>query len=449
MKFSDVIKMCFKDLGRRKGRTFLTSLAVAIGSMLIVTMVGLGSTAENFILGQLKKNVQAKKISVAPQKYMDLSEVNQNMTQEEYAEFLEKNFKKIDEGTIKKFKDLQGVEEVKASVTNPISEIIIEGKSSENKRIRVEGYYNNESPFNKEEVDSIKKKNEDKKLDILNSGSLISDSKENGVLIGEKLLKKMGIKDYESLVGKDITIVQKETINPNMKMKPLEIKGKISGVINENFEDEYIDTIVVPFEMALKTKSYYELNNNYFNEKAFELATVYAKDTKDVEGISKSIKDIGYSYMSQEDIAKQVKKVLTVVQQILSVLGIIVLFVAALGTANTMTMAIHERTKTIGIMRATGANRGNIHNIFLTQAGVIGFIGGTMGLVFSFMNGKIIEIFLKGFLEKQGIKETISFSMPSWLVMGSLGFAIVISLISGIYPARKASKLDAIEALNS
>ena len=55
MKFSDVIKMAFRDLGKRKGRTFLTSLAVAVGSMLIVTMVGLGTTAESFLLKQLDK----------------------------------------------------------------------------------------------------------------------------------------------------------------------------------------------------------------------------------------------------------------------------------------------------------------------------------------------------------------------------------------------------------
>jgi len=144
-----------------------------------------------------------------------------------------------------------------------------------------------------------------------------------------------------------------------------------------------------------------------------------------------------------------IKKALTAVEQILSILGIIVLFVAALGTANTMAMAIHERTKSIGIMKAVGASRENIHKVFLTQAGVIGFIGGLMGLFFSFINTKIMEFALAQYLSGKGVKETISFSLPAWLVLGTLAFAIGISLISGIYPARKASKLDAIEALNS
>lgn len=452
MKFNDVLKMAFSDLGRRKGRTFLTSLAVAIGTMLIVTMVGLGTTAEGFIINKLNSESSAKKIQVLSQKYLDNNETQKEnseiKSEEDYEELQEKNFKKIDEDTIKNIKNINGVDIVKGNVTASISSIKVDNKESSKKAVNVIGYNDINSIYTKDEIDAVKKKKNDKNISVIVEGRALKDSDKNGILINQKLLKEMGINDYKSVVGKEITIIQSQVQGSNVAIKPMEVKAQVVGIVNEGFEDEYSNTIIAPLEMVCKMKAYNTLNKEYFKDKGYDSLIIYAKDAGNVKEIDEAVKKMGYMYMSNEEIAKQIKNAFTVVEQILSVLGIIVLFVAALGTVNTMTMAIHERTKSIGIMRSVGANKSSIHNIFLTQAAIIGFIGGIMGLVFSFANGKIIEFGLKLFLEKQGVKEAISFSMPMWLILGTLVFAIGISMISGIYPSRKASGLDVIEALN-
>jgi len=451
MKFSDGLKMAFRDLGRRKGRTFLTSLAVAIGSMLIVTMVGLGTTAEKFILDQLSKETSAKQVVVMPSKYMDVKKQNQenpqDMTAEEYAEQQEKNFKKIDDEAINSFKNISGASDAVGTISINISKVKIDGKESGKEAyLNLNGFSNNNKIFNKDDVEAIRKK---KKLAALNpilAGRTLNNNDKNGVLVNQKLLKAMALSDYKSIVGKEITFI----VNSSSKMKPIEIKAQIVGVVDENLEQyEISNSIIASKELVSKIKSNSFLLQDSFKEKGYDQAIIYAKDNGDVKHIDEAVKKIGYMYMSQEEIAKMIKSALTTVEEILSILGIIVLFVAALGTMNTMTMAIHERTKSIGIMKAVGASRDNIHKVFLTQAGAIGFIGGIMGLIFSFINGKIIEFALAQYLSGKGVKETISFSFPAWLIFGTLAFAIGISLISGIYPARKASKLDAVEALNS
>lgn len=451
MRFNDVIKMAFRDLGRRKGRTFLTSLAVAVGSMLIVTMVGLGTTAESFLLNQLGKVGSVKKISVNPQRYMTNEEQEKAMsdmeTGEDFAEFREKNFKKMDDELVKKLKVLNGVETVKTSISEGISNLKLDGKESGKNYINIVGAGDN-NIYSQYEIDNVKKDKKDDNLKVIVAGRMLNESDKNGLLLNEKLLKAMGITDYNSVIGKEATIIQQEVMDPNVKLKPLEMKLTVVGVVNEAMIGEY-NNIFAPISRVSEIKSYSSLTNDYFNNKGYDNLTVIAKDARDVAEIDKEIEKLGYSYMSYEAIAKQIKSAFVTAEQILSILGIIVLFVAALGTVNTMTMAIHERTRSIGIMKSVGASRQNIHNMFLTQAAAIGFIGGLMGLAFSFINAKIIEFAIGQFLEKQGIKEVINFSMPAWLVWGSLAFAIVVTVISGIYPARSASKLDAIEALNS
>ncbi|MBU5590184.1 ABC transporter permease [Clostridium sp. MSJ-4] len=453
MIFKDVLKMAFRDLGRRKGRTFLTSLAVAIGSMLIVTMVGLGTTAEGFILKQLNKEVSAKLIEVAPQKYMSKEELEKlysgDMTDEEREEAQQKAFKKIDESTINNMEKIDGVDFVRASIESPISNLKLEGKETGKKHIQVAGYNDNNNIYTKDEIEAMKNKKDNKDLEVIIAGRNLTDKDENGILINENLLKHMGITDYNSVIGKEAILIQDKVENENVKVKPLEVKVQIVGVVNEAFDKKYVSSVITSLKTATNIKSYYTLTKDYLSEKGYGSIQVYAKDQGKVKEIDEAIKNMGYAFMSNEEIAKQIKSAFIVVEQILSVLGVIVLFVAALGTINTMTMAIHERTKSIGIMKSVGATRKDIHNIFLTQAAVIGFIGGVMGIIFSFINGAIIEFALKMFLEGKGVNETISFSMPVWLVGGALVFAIILSVLSGIYPARKASSLDAIEALNS
>lgn len=441
MKFNDSLKLASRDLSRRKLRTFLTALAIAVGTMLIVTLVSLGTSGENLILNKFQNNASLKEINVMPLKYFD----DENT---DFSDFdMNSMFKKIDNNSIKKLSNISGVTEINASIKSPISSIKIDNYESKDVTSIIIGLYNNNSIFSNDSIQSIRKDNNDNKLEPIIEGRNLNSSDKNSVLVGKNYLNNMGIKDYKGILGKDITIIQNKTENPNITIPPLQVKAKIVGIISDKFETK--DTLVTSIDVVNKVKSYYSLQENYIENAGYDNVILHVKDMNDVYPVSDSVKNIGYYSASYQKMIEQIKGSFKVIKVILAVLGLIVLFVAAVGTINTMIMVIYERTKSIGIMKSIGANRNNIHTIFLMQSGIIGFIGGIMGLIFSTININIIQLALKIFLQSKNIKETINFVMPSWLVLGALAFSILISIIAGIYPSRKASKMDPVEALNS
>ncbi|MDF2503575.1 FtsX-like permease family protein [Clostridium sp.] len=445
MKFKDNLRLASRDLSRRKLRTFLTSLAIAVGIMLIVTLVSLGTSGENLILSKFENNDSLKQVSVMPIKYYD----DENT---DYSDFdMSSMSKKIDNNSVKKFSNINGVIAINAIISANVDNIKIDNNENKNPTTLIAAY-NNNSFFNDSTIESVRKNNNNNKLEPIIEGRNLNSLDTNSIIIGKNYLNSMGIKDYKSVVGKEIIITENKTENPNIVLPPLQIKAKIIGIIGDKFEDKSFqnkNTIVSSLDLADKFKSYFTFQENYIDNSGYDSATLYVKDMKDVSNISSSVKTIGYYSFSYQKIIEQIKGSFKIIKVILAVLGLIVLFVAAVGTINTMIMVIYERTKSIGIMKSIGANRNNIHSIFLMQSAIIGFIGGIMGLIFSTININIIQLALRLFLQSKNIKETINFVMPSWLVLGSLAFSVLISVIAGIYPSRKASKMDPVEALNS
>lgn len=257
----------------------------------------------------------------------------------------------------------------------------------------------------------------------------------------------MGITDYKAVVGKEIDITESKTENQNITVAPLTVKGKVIGVISDKFEAD--NQIMASIELTNKIKSYYTFQDDYLKSNGYESIVIIAKNTENTLSIGKSIKNMGYYYVSYQDIVKRSQNSYKIMEAILAVLGLIVLFVAAIGIVNTMTMVIYERTKSIGIMKSMGANRGEIRSIFILQAGIMGVLGGVIGLIFSFINVKIVQLGLNAYLRSRNIKESLDIVMPYWLVIGTLAFSIFIAVLAGMYPSGKASRMDPVDALNS
>lgn len=440
MKFNDVVKLAGRDLGRRKGRTFLTSLAVAVGTMLIVTLVSLGTSGESLILDKVQDSPSLKQIQVMNMKYFDPNSSEANDI--DFSEMV----KKIDNSTMKKFSNIQGIADIQGNISANVSSIKIDGKENKNDT-SILALYNNNSAFSKDTIASVRKDNKNNKLEPIVFGEKLNSSSKDGVLIAESYLKAMGIKDYKSVIGKEVIITQTKTENPNITLQPYSIKGKVVGVINDKFAGD--SPVIAAVDMVDKLRSYYSLQDNYLKNQGYDGVMIRAKSIDDVSNITNAVKKIGYYSSSYYDMVKQVKNAFSIIKVILAVLGLIVLFVAAVGTVNTMTMVIYERTKSIGIMKSIGANRNNIHSVFLSQAAIIGLLGGIMGLIFSSANVAIINFALKVYLKSKKITQTINITMPLWLILGTLAFSIVICIIAGIYPSRKASKMDPVQALNA
>ncbi len=193
-------------------------------------------------------------------------------------------------------------------------------------------------------------------------------------------------------------------------------------------------------------EEYLKLNNIKLtaDQKKVNYEQVYVKCTSIdmVEEVESYIKDMGYSTWSMTSMRDEMKKSTQTIQLILGSLGAISMFVAALSIANTMTMAIYERTKEIGVMKVLGCKLMNIRTMFLVESGMIGFAGGVVGLSLSYLISLLLNRFLTGLTGGSSLS-----IIPFWLAGLGLLFSTLVGLGSGIMPANRAVKISALEAI--
>lgn len=187
------------------------------------------------------------------------------------------------------------------------------------------------------------------------------------------------------------------------------------------------------------------------NQEGYQQVKVKVKDMNDVQRVQNQIKDMGYGAYSLIDILENMQETSATMQAVLGGIGAISLFVAAIGITNTMIMSIYERTREIGVMKVLGCMLGDIRNMFLFEAGFIGFLGGVAGLGFSYMASALLNRFAGGIFGGGGYGggESVISVIPLWLALAALGFATLVGLISGFMPARRAMKLSALEAIKT
>ncbi|MEG1001821.1 ABC transporter permease [Clostridium sp.] len=446
MKIKDYIKMAFSNLGRRKFRTFLTAFAVAIGVMLIITMVSLGKGVETLITDSLGEFSNINTVSVIPSEYTSATDDSANNNNENSVANVK--YKKITKENINKIKGKDNVENVVSNFSADATSIKYGKKDT--KISSINGVDTNYSIYSKSDVESAIKKKNDTNIKYLVAGKLLNDNNKNECMITEKLAKNLGIENLNDAVGKDVDIIADRSF-ASIKEDPLKIKVKIVGIINENVNST--EAVVTTIKVADKVNEFMKRSNKYtYEEIGPTTLSVSVKDAGDVKPVNEYIqKDLKYSTFSMVDVAEKIKSVFIVVKSILAIVGIIVLFVAALGVINTMVMSIYERTKSIGVMKAVGASKGDIKAIFLVESGTIGFLGGVLGTVFSLFNLFIIKIIAKALLESKGVSDVAFlnnvFESPIKISIITIVFAIVITILAGLYPSARAAKLNPIDAL--
>ena len=172
---------------------------------------------------------------------------------------------------------------------------------------------------------------------------------------------------------------------------------------------------------------------------------VNVDDMEHVVEVQKQIADMGYDAYSNAEWLESEQKTMGYVQAILGGIGAVSLLVAAIGIANTMMMSIYERTKEIGVMKVLGCDMRNIQTMFLMEAGFIGLIGGTIGLLISFILSFVINKLASAANEYM---KGISY-IPLGLVVLALGFAVLVGMLAGYFPSRRAMKLSPLAAIRN
>ena len=175
--------------------------------------------------------------------------------------------------------------------------------------------------------------------------------------------------------------------------------------------------------------------------------SVRVKGADRVESVQDAIRKMGFNTFSILDATRGLQRFFAVLDLFLGIFGSLALAVAALGIVNTLVMAILERRREIGIMKAIGASDGDVKRLFLAEAGVMGLVGGMLGVALGWVIGRLINAGANVYLHRQNLPSEQLWAVPWWLVAGAIAFAIMISMISGLYPAARAAKLDPVQAL--
>jgi ABC-type antimicrobial peptide transport system permease subunit len=180
---------------------------------------------------------------------------------------------------------------------------------------------------------------------------------------------------------------------------------------------------------------------------SYDSLTVRVKNPAVVQSVEDSVKGMGFGTFSILDATKNIRLVFIVFDSLLGIFGSLALTVASLGIINTLVMAILERRREIGILKALGAADRDVRGLFFAEAGVMGLFGGIVGVGLGWAIGRALNFATNIYLKKQGLPAIDLSSVPLWLVGAAIAFAFVVSMLAGIYPASRAAKLNPVEAL--
>jgi putative ABC transport system permease protein len=210
--------------------------------------------------------------------------------------------------------------------------------------------------------------------------------------------------------------------------------------------------VFVPLKMAeglnvMLGSDLREMVRSSYRGRVYMALTARVDDPARVQPVEDEIKKMNWSTFSLLDAARSLRRFFTILDLFLGIFGSLALAVALLGIVNTLIMAILERRREIGIMKAIGAADSDIRRLFFAEAGVMGLMGGIVGVLFGWAIGQVINGGTNIYLRSQQMPAETFWAVPWWLVLGAITFSIVVSLISGMYPASRAAKLDPVQAL--
>ena len=311
---------------------------------------------------------------------------------------------------------------------------------------------------------SVKLKDADKKFQVnvqsmpkyeletgkLAAGRVIEDDERDLAIIANQYLELFNFKTADEALDKEIVLHFIKAPDFGLggasleKAEEKDYTFKIIGVTEKTVAST---EVIISNQDAIDISREIEKDENLYSEdNPGRLVQVKLDNKKYTQEVAQKIKDLGLGAQSPEDILAMLGKIFSVIQAALSIFGIIALVVAAIGIINTLLMAIYERTKEIGVMKAVGANKGHIRWLFLTEAGYIGFIGGIIGTFLGILFGKLLNLISHLTFLKDYTAFDISV-FPWWLILGVIAFCTLIAILAGLYPASRAARLNPIQAL--
>lgn len=401
MKFIDLFKLSTRMFKARTSRTLLTVLGMSIGIGAILFLVSFGYGLQRTLLERITTSESLMTLDVTEAK-SGLVSLNGEM--------------------INKIKQLSGVVEV-----SPAFQLTSQGHigdiSADLVSIGVNPSFLRLGGFR------------------VNKGEALSDNIPDGLIITSSVAQVFGKQDAASMIGEEITFTfftPKESsdngdsdLQNNFNRVDLDKKFKIIGTVDGEDNIIYINSIALG-----------DLKIDKFNQ-----IKVKCESQQAMNSIRDNILDQGLLVSSLSDTVDQANQIFRIIQIVLMLFGVIALAVSAIGMFNTMTIALLERTEEIGIMKSIGASDTGVSMMFIMESTIMGFLGGLCGVLIGIIGGTIFNQLINFIASRFGGQSVNLFYSPIWFILTIIIFAAVVGFVTGFVPARRASKIDPLDAL--
>jgi putative ABC transport system permease protein len=450
MKAGDLGELALRNLREAVLRNSLTTLGVAVGVASLVAMLSLGVGLQELATRRLSNSGLFDTVIVTARRNM------QGMRRPAANPLPAKPERALDDDARSEFARLPNVLEVYPQMRfptevryngNPYSTIVAGVPDS----ARGNGSY-----------DGIQ-------------GSFFSGPNADEAILQIEFAKDLS-EQTATLIGKDLVVryAERQALAPQneagngsatnavdggaggFSIVPREKKLRIVGIVETEpaagFGGFGSGRLLIPLELAsaLRAAQVNDLREAVratTGKPAYASLTVRAKSPAQVEAIETAIKSMGFGTFSLLDATRNLRLFFTIFDLLLAIFGSLALAVATLGIINTLVMAILERRREIGILKALGAADRDVKQLFFVEAGVMGLFGGVLGVGFGWFIGRALTWGTNIYLHRQNLPSAHVFSVPWWLVLGAIVFAVGVSLAAGLYPATRAARLNPVEAL--
>ena len=466
MRWIDLLRMSSGNLKKRKLRTFLTILGVVIGTASIVVMISLGLGMQQSMYKQIEQAGGMTAITVTGQDAGGGMYYFSNGSEEGEAT------KYVTDDAITEIEQLEHVKSVTPSLT--MSSVILSGNYYG--YIQLVGMTPDElERQNMELVEGSRMpETNSASLELVIGNMVPMDFYEKGSNKGywetqqlpdidfmkDPVFLVLSQEDYFNAQSgtNSGTFGSEENSAPVKAPKKyvVQASGRMSGGIEtyhngsyevycdiwtlKNFLQKEYRGRAIPGQPKTQTGKPYK----FF---AYTNAMVQADDIDHVEDLAATIQGMGYRTSTNAEYLKSAQQEFAMIEAVLGGIGAVSLFVAAIGIANTMMMSIYERTKEIGVIKVLGCSLRNIKQMFLLEAAFIGFIGGLAGNILSFLLSFAINV-VTAHGGAMGLDSDISY-IPVWLVAASMGFAVLVGMVAGYFPALRAMRLSPLAAIRN
>ena len=424
MTLKDLVKTAVGNLGRHRVRTALSAVGVTVGILTIVTMLSLGVGVRREVR-QTLQTTGLETVRIYP--------VTEERTA--FSQFTEpQRTVLITPALVEEIGAREDVLEVDPQIRVPGG--INASLKIEDEMLRVSvgaPSWGTSEPFSQPPE--------------LIAGEELAAGAEGEIVVSVDVLESLGYEGQaalEDLVGQEVALAL-EAPRGDTQTFPL----RLAGILNPNrgFYGPYFDVRIGTAD-ALALKAWWYNDPDILGNEGYDALIIKAASLNDAVQLIEQFEERGFNVTSLKTILDAFNKGMIIVQTMLGSVGGLALFVASIGIANTMVMAVYERTREIGILKAVGASSGDVRRLFVGEASLIGLLGGVVGTIGGWLLGLALNEFILFYLRRQEIPVTGTFFVVTgWLVGLALAFATVVGLLAGLYPAARAARLDPLEAL--